>query len=205
MSKEFPRSEALKFGWETAKKNIRFFVVTLLIVFGISFLFSSLDSSFPEDATMPKFITGILSWVISSITSIGLIRIALNFVEKKESKYMDLFTHYDRTVNYMATSILYGLIIVAGLILLIIPAIYWGVRFQFFSYLVTEKNLGPIQALKGSWNMTADHTWQLFVFGLIVMGINILGMLALFIGMLWTIPTTQLATAYIYKNLSGKK
>jgi uncharacterized membrane protein len=201
MKQEFPRSEALRFGWETAKKNIRFFVVVLLIVFGISFLFSSIDSSLPQDATMAKFITGILSWVISSITSIGLIKIALNFAEKKESKYMDLFTHYDRTVNYMATSILYGLIIVAGLILLIIPAIYWGIRFQFFSYLVTEKNLGPIQALKGSWNMTADHTWQLFVYGLIIMGINILGLLALFIGMLWTIPTTQLATAYLYKKL----
>ncbi len=204
MKQEFPRAAAIRFGWETAKKNIRFFLVVLLIVFGISFLFSTLDSSFSEEAVMPRFITGILSWVVSSITSIGLIKISLNFVEKKESKYTDLFTYYDRTVNYMAGSILYGLIIVAGLILLVVPAIYWGVRLQFYSYLVTEKNLGPIQALKGSWNMTADHTWQLFVYGLIVMGINILGMLALFIGMFWTIPTTQIATAYIYKNLSKK-
>lgn len=204
MSKDFPRSEALRFGWETAKKNIRFFIVVLLITFGISFIFSTLDSSFEEEAVSPRFIIGILSWVVSSITSIGLIQICLNFVEKKESKYMDLFTHYDRTVNYMATSILYGLIVVAGLILLVVPAIYWGVRFQFFSYLVTEKNLGPIEALKGSWNMTADHTWQLFVYGLIVMGINILGILAIFIGMFWTIPTTQLATAYLYKHLAKK-
>lgn len=201
MAKEFPRSEALRFGWETAKKNIRFFVVVLLIVFGVSFIFSSFDASFPEEAVMPRFIIGILSWVVSSITSIGLIRISLNFVEKKDSKYADLFIHYNRAVNYMAGSILYGLIIIAGLILLVVPAIYWGVRFQFFSYVITEKNLGPVQALKASWNMTSGLTWQLFVYGLIVMGINILGFLALIVGMLWTIPTTQLATAYIYKHL----
>jgi uncharacterized membrane protein len=52
--------------------------------------------------------------------------------------------------------------------------------------------------------MTSGLTWQLFVYGLIVMGINILGFLALLVGMLWTIPTTQLATAYIYKHLSKK-
>lgn len=202
MSKEFPRAAAIRFGWETSKKNIRFFIVVLLMVFGISFLFSTLDTSFPEDATLPRFIIGIASWVVSSITTIGLIKISLNFVEKKESRYTDLFTHYDRTVNYMATSILYGLIVVAGIILLVIPAIYWGIRFQFYSYLITEKNMGPIQALKGSWQMTADHTWHLFVYGLIAMGINLLGFLALFVGMFWAIPTTQIATAYLYKHLS---
>jgi uncharacterized membrane protein len=204
MKQDFPRNEALRFGWETAKKNIRFYLVVLLIVFGISFLFSTLDSSLSEDATMARFVVGITSWVVSSITSIGLIRIALNFVEKKPSTYSDLFTYYNRTVNYMATSILYGMIIVAGIILLVIPAFYWGIRFQFFSYLVTEKNLGPIQALKASWQLTAGHTWQLFVYGLIVMGINLLGVLALFVGMFWAIPTTQVATAYLYKNLSKK-
>ena len=204
MNQEFPRATAIRFGWETAKKNIRFFIVALLIVFGISFIFNSVDSSLDKDATLARFVVGILSWIVSSITSIGLIQIALNFVEKKESKYADLFTHYDRTVNYMATSILYGIIIVAGIILLVIPAIYWGIRFQFFSYLVTEKNLGPIQALKASWQMTAGQTWQLFVFGLIMIGINLLGVLALFVGMFWAVPTTQVATAYIYKNLSKK-
>jgi uncharacterized membrane protein len=202
MKQEFPRSEAIRFGWETAKKNIRFYLIALPIVFAISFLFSSLDSSLAEDATMARFVVGITSWVVSSITSIGLIRISLNFVEKKQSAYTDLFTYYNRTVNYMATSILYGLIIVAGIILLVIPAIYWGIRFQFFSYLVTEKNLGPIESLKGSWQMTAGHTWQLFIFGLLMMGINLLGVLALFVGMFWAIPTTQVATAYIYKHLS---
>lgn len=204
MNQEFPRATAIRFGWETAKKNIRFFIVALLIVFGISFIFNSVDSSLDKDATLARFAVGILSWIVSSITSIGLIQIALNFVEKKESKYADLFTHYDRTVNYMATSILYGIIILAGIILLVIPAIYWGIRFQFFSYLVTEKNLGPIQALKASWQMTSGQTWQLFVFGLIMIGINLLGVLALFVGMFWAVPTTQVATAYIYKNLSKK-
>ncbi len=194
----------IRFGWETAKKNIRFFVVVLLIVAAISFVFSLIDDSFPQDATVPRFIAGITSWVISSITSIGLIQIALNFVEKKPSKYSDLFTHYDRTVNYMAGSILYGLIVGLGLILLVVPGIYFGLRLQFFSYFIVEKNVGPIQALKASWEITQGHVWQLFLYGLIVTGINIVGVLCLFVGLFWTIPTTQVATAYLYRHLAKR-
>lgn len=204
MVDKFPRREMIRFGWETAKKNIRFFVVVLLIVAAISFVFSLIDDSFPQDATVPRFIAGITSWVISSITSIGLIQIALNFVEKKPSKYSDLFTHYDRTVNYMAGSILYGLIVGLGLILLVVPGIYFGLRLQFFSYFIVEKNVGPIQALKASWEITQGHVWQLFLYGLIVTGINIVGVLCLFVGLFWTIPTTQVATAYLYRHLAKR-
>lgn len=204
MDKTFPRSEALRFGWETAKKNIKFFVVVLLILTVISYFFSSLDTAFDEDQVMLRFIVGIISWVVSSITSIGLIKIALNFVEKKESKYGDLFAHYDRTVNYMAGSILYGLIVGFGLILLIIPGIYLGLRMQFFSYFTVEKNIGPVQALKASWKITEGLTLKLLLYGLIVTGINILGALCLLIGLFWTVPTTQVATAYLFKHLSKK-
>ena len=204
MERTFPRAEALRFGWETAKKNVRFFIVVLLILAGVSFVFSAIDNSLTQDQVFLRFIIGIANWVISSITGVGLVRIALNFVEKKESKYVDLFNHYDRTVNYMAASILYGLIVAVGIVLLIVPGIIWGIKFQFFTYFVVEKNMGPVQALKASWEMTKGIKWQLFVYGLITIGINILGALALFIGLLWTIPTTLLATAYLYKHLSKK-
>lgn len=204
MSNEFPQRQAIYFGWETAKKNIKFFVVALLVVFAISFIFSSLDSSFADEQVVPRFIVGIVSWVVSSITSIGLIWISLNFVDKKESKYSDLFKHYDRTVNYMAASILYGLIVAFGLLLLVVPGIYFGLRLQFFSYFVVEQNVGPVQALRMSWNITKNRVWKLLLFGLTMIGINILGFLLLLVGMFWTIPTTQLATAYLFRHLAKK-
>lgn len=204
MERSFPRNDALRFGWEVARQNIRFFAVVLIIMAAVSYFFSLIDNSFPSDQVVPRFIVNILNWIVSSITGIGLIRIGLNFVDKKESQYIDLFSHYDRTVNYMAGSILYGLAIAIGLILLIIPGIYFGIRFQFFSYFIVEKNVGPVQALRMSWNLTKDLTWKLFVYGLIVMGINILGALALLLGLFLTIPTTQVATAYLFRHLSKK-
>lgn len=200
----FPRKEALGFGWNVAKKNIRFFVPVLLTVMGVSFFFSVIDSALGEDAVFARFIVGIASWVVSSITAIGLIRICLDFVDNKKANISDLFKYYDRTVNYMAGSILYGLIVGLGLLLLIVPGIYFGLRLQFFSYLAAEKNMGPIQSLRNSWDMTRGMTWQLFVYGLLVMGINILGFLALFVGLFWTIPTTSVTTAYIYRHLAKK-
>ena len=43
--------------------------------------------------------------------------------------------------------------------------------------------------------------WDLFVFGLLLIGLNIVGALALLIGLLITIPTTMIAVASVYRKL----
>ena len=102
--------------------------------------------------------------------------------------------------KYLIGSILYGLIVLGGMLLLIIPGIIWMIKFQFFSYLIIE-GLGPVEALKKSAQITRGAKRELFVFGFILVGITILGVLCLFIGLFATIPTTLLAVAFVYRKL----
>jgi hypothetical protein len=204
MDKYFPRNESLKFGWETAKKNIKFFIPILVVIAFINIVASSIDNSFPEDATVPRFLFTMIMWVVGAIVSVGLIRTALAFVDSHKPNYNLFYPKVQTILYFVASSILYGLAVGVGLILLVIPGIYLALRLQFFSYLIIEKGSGPIEALKQSWRITDGFTWKLFVFGLIVTGINILGALVFLVGLVWTVPMTQIATAYIYRRLSDR-
>ena len=77
------------------------------------------------------------------------------------------------------------------------------IRFQFYQYLIIEKKSGPIQALKTSWRMTRGSAWNLFILWLIIIIINLAGALALGIGLFFTVPTTMVAMAYVYKKLEN--
>jgi uncharacterized membrane protein len=75
--------------------------------------------------------------------------------------------------------------------------------FMFATYLVIDKNMAPMDALKESRRMTYGHKWNLFLFGLGLIGINILGFLALIIGLLVSLPVTMLAMAHAYRTLAS--
>jgi uncharacterized membrane protein len=74
---------------------------------------------------------------------------------------------------------------------------------MFFSYFVVDQELGPIEALKRSAEITQGVKGDLFLLGLALGGINLLGAVALLIGLFATIPTAMLATAFVYRRLAG--
>ena len=51
--------------------------------------------------------------------------------------------------------------------------------------------------------MTDGAKVDLFLFGLLIIGINFLGMLALMIGLFVTVPLSLIAYAHEYRRLSG--
>ena len=106
--------------------------------------------------------------------------------------------------KYILSLIIYGLIVLAGLILLIIPGIIWAIKFQFFGYFIVDKGLGPIESLKQSAKITKDTKWTLFLFGLLSGLINLLGALLLLVGLFATVPTTMMAKAFVYRKLLGQ-
>lgn len=101
----------------------------------------------------------------------------------------------------MVGSIIYGVIVSLGLILLIIPGIVWAIKFQFFDYLIIDKGLGPIDALEKSSEITRGVKLDLLTFGILIWIINLLGLLCLVVGLFVTIPITVVAKAFVYRKL----
>jgi uncharacterized membrane protein len=201
-TKAFSKKEALQFGWNTMKSNVGFFIGLLLIVWAISVV-PGIINTFVKSVAV-ALVVAILFRLIQWFLEIGLIRISLAFCDGKTSAIPDLFSGKDVYWKYVGGTILYGLIVFGGILLLIVPGIIWSIQFFFYSYLIIEKGMDPIQALKASSAMTKGHKWELFLFGLVTLGVNLLGALCLLVGLFATVPTTLVALASIYRKLSSK-
>ena len=198
--KQFSIEEAVKFGWQTTKTNFKFLIKIILIIMA-AYILTSWVSNALEDAPVLNVVASILFWVLHIVLDIGLVKIALKLTADQKPELADLFNHYPLFWKYLGGAILSGLIIMGGLILLIVPGIYFAVKLQFVTYLIIDQGLGPIDAIKKSWEITGGNFWNLFLFGLVIVLINVLGFLALVVGLLWAIPTAAIATAFVYKKL----
>jgi uncharacterized membrane protein len=201
---KFSKKEAIKFGWEIAKKKIKFFIPPLILVFGSSFLFDYLSDLAKKESFLISFLLTIVGFVLSIIFSLGLIKISLEICDGKEPKISDLFSQYRLFFRYFFASILKNLITFFGFIFLIIPGIILSIRLGFFDYLIVDKNSKIIESLKKSWEITKGSTLNLFLLYLLLGLINLLGFFALIIGLFWSIPTTMIAEAFVYRKLSSQ-
>ncbi len=205
---KFEIGEAVRFGWRAMIKNFWFLAAILLISMVLSGGSNySTDRGDGIDGSMLALasIVGIAIWVLSTIIQMGATMIYVKLARGEKVEFNELFAHYRQFWSYFGASILYGLIVTGGLILLIVPGIIWAIKFGMYSYLVVDKKMGALEALRESSRVTMGEKWPLFLFGLLSVLIAIAGFLALGIGTFFAIPTIYIASAYIYLKLSDQK
>ncbi len=200
--KKFSIEEALRFGWENAKAHFGFFAILLVVVFIISAMFSVIENITMREMQLVSLAARLVSAVVSLILGMGLVRISLKFVDGQPAEFSDLFSGMQNFISYAAASILYGLMVFCGFILLIIPGIILLIQFQFATYSIVDEQTRPIEALKRSAQLTKGAKLDLLLFGLVILFLNFAGLLAFIIGLFVSIPVSMLATAYVYRQLS---
>jgi uncharacterized membrane protein len=223
--KYFNFSEVLGYGWSVMKANLWFFVGLGFLFLIITYipeiihiiavcLYLLIITYIPAIIDIPylpglvlvalKLATTILDLVISIVLGIGLIKIALSFCDEQKPAIGTLFDAWDCFWRYVGAAILYGLIILGGTILLIIPGIIWAIKYSLCYYFVIDKGLGPVDAIKASGRTTSGVKWQLLGFGILCGLINLLGLLCLVVGVFATYPTVLVATALVYRQLMAQ-
>lgn len=198
-NRQFSKKEAINFGFEVAKKNI-FFFIPLFVVVILTYAVLGFFQMALQDAILLSIVASLVRFIVGMMISMGLIKIALEFVGKKKPKLSDVF-YKKSLLNFFLVSVVNFLIVFVGFLLLIIPGIIFSIKLQFASYLVVDKGKGVVEALSGSWEMTKGVKWNLFLFWILLALINILGALCLLVGLLITVPLSMVATAYVYRKL----
>jgi len=85
-----------------------------------------------------------------------------------------------------------------------ITALVLAARLSQFGYFILDTNAGVIQSLGASWEVTRGRVMTLFlVYGSVGL-INLGGVLACFVGLLFTAPFTGLLLAVAYLSLTGQ-
>jgi len=184
MEKVIQDGAAVRFGWQTFKDNVGFLIgamvvtlVALLVLFGVAFGLGNYSMTLSAIAMIAYY-------ALAIVVGIGWMKIALTFVDGGKPTYADLFKHWNLFLKYFGVSLLYALIVMGGTLLFVIPGMYWSLKFYFAPFLVIDKGMGPIEALKESARLTDGVKWDLFGFMMVAGTVAMLGYIALFVGVI---------------------
>jgi uncharacterized membrane protein len=203
----FSATGIIKWAWETFKKRPWIFVGMIGVIFLVNIVAGMV---LPEgvmvdegglEISSVRVLSSILSFLVQTLVAMGAIAFMLKAHDALESVELTDLWHPQRFLTYLAATILLSLAVMVGFVLLIIPGVIAAVRLQFAPYLVIDRGLGPIEALKESTRITKGHSWQLLALMGLILLINLLGVLALLVGLLVTIPLSYLAIAHAYRTL----
>jgi uncharacterized membrane protein len=205
---EFSTGSALRFGWETFKKRPWFFVgstVVILLASGLIDAFSSaLDAAVGGSAEQPSLIGTVVNLGLGTLLGMGATAFYLAAHDNPDTVDLSALWHPQPFWKYLGASILYAVALVVGLILLVVPGIIFALMFMFTTFIVIDRELGPVEAMKESNRITHGHKWSLLGFTLMLVLINLLGLIALVVGLLVSIPVSSLAVTHAYRVLSGR-
>lgn len=205
------RHEALPFGRAHAKKYVRQFLLLFLIGIAASWLASSFapwkDANWIEIVNFMSFLSDGLWVLVSAILTVVSLQIYLdvNAWKTVNFNHFKLDTKAKRRViaKWIWGYVLYTLIVMGGLILLIIPGIYFAIRLSFWEFFLVDQKLTIKESLRASWDKTKWHERQLLWVWFLSLGVMILWVLALFIWLLRAIPTIKIAYTHLYKKLAA--
>jgi uncharacterized membrane protein len=205
---EFSTGSALRFGWETFKKRPWFFVGSTVVILLASALIDTfsgaIDATVGGSAEQPSLVATVINLGLGTLLGMGATAFYLAAHDNPEAVDLSALWHPQPFWKYLGASILYALAIVVGLVLLIVPGIIFALMFMFTTFIVIDRGLGPIEAMKESNRITYGHKWTLLGFTLMLVLINLLGVIALVVGLLVSIPVSSLAVAYAYRVLGGR-
>jgi uncharacterized membrane protein len=205
--------------WQKTKQHFWKLLLAFIILMLIGIVFDVLNPIVAGviGRTTGAFIAAIvimeiISGLIQVYFTITFTRMFLDIARDRTVTVRNLFSKVSGFTFWLfvVTTILASLAITIGFIALIIPGIIIALALWMVGYLAidTPQPEGKkkifkhaIGTLKASWSMTSGYRWRLLVFVIAIVGWNILGLLALGIGVLVAIPFTSLAAVLMYEHL----
>ena len=204
-------NDCMQFGWETFKKRpgilIGAFLLTMIIPSIPGILFPGPEAAPGQPPPVPsaaEVIASLVSIVLSIFATLGATTFALRAHDNIAGVQIADLWNPQPFWRFLGAEILLFLIILVGIFLFVIPGVIAGLGLGFSTYLVVDRAKGPIEALKESWRVTYGHKWRLFLLTLVILGINILGAIALLVGLLVSIPVSWLAFTHAYRTLQAQ-
>ncbi|MEO7097547.1 MAG: hypothetical protein ABI175_30075 [Polyangiales bacterium] len=148
-------------------------------------------------------VTTFIGQIIGAWINCGMVKIYLDAARGREPHVPDLFSGGARFLPMLGANLLIFLVVFFGMILLIVPGIIAALGLSLTQYYVIDREMGPMEALRASWDAMKGNKGRMFGFMWAAFGIMLLGALACCMGTLAAAPTVGVAMAIIYLRVSG--
>jgi len=158
------------------------------------------------DAAAGVTVLGILGFLYGILIA-GPVDYGVSFAHLKAARgdkleIKDMFEAFQNYWNAVLANILVGAIVIIGFMLLIIPGIIFGCKLAFTPYLVVDRKMEVLEAVKESWRMTNGHAWTVFLIGLLAIPICIAGLICFIVGIIPAVMWIRLTFASLYHSVS---
>lgn len=191
---QLPLREAVRIGWQKTFQNLQTWMLLGLVTLALEILHQAVFRS-------PNVLLTLAIQLLQAAVALVSVRVALLVHDDKPVDLSKPTLLLGRYPNYLVTTLLLSLVVLGGLILLIVPGVMWGLRFCLAPLLVAEGTADPIEAFESSARLTRGVRGQLFGFALLLLGLNLLGAIALGVGLFITIPTSIVAFVHVFRKL----
>ncbi len=203
--------EVVSLGWERFKQSwaVLFFSYALLtvilqVVSRIATMIVGTTTDFRSAQYWSAIgASSVVSWVVTAFFRPGLVRIWLAAARGQSPSFGTLFTGFDRFLPMLALTLIMQIAIGVGMALLIVPGVILALGFFCAEYFVVEAKMGPIDAMKASWDATKGQKGDVLLLALAGFGLGMLGVLMCGVGMFATFPIFEVAAAAAYTRMSG--
>jgi len=205
--------ETFELAWEGFKRNW----LALIAAFIIAAVVAVIPAGIPgglvgarvlEPGSAVYFsvfgVTQLVSFAIGSFFEAGMVRLFVTVARGQEADLGMLFGGGNKMLFVFLQRLLTYLVCCIAGLLLFVPGVILAIGLCLATFFVVDADLGPVDAMKASWNATKGHKGSLFVFFLAVFGIRFLGLLACCVGTFVAAQISSVALAIIYVRLSGR-
>jgi uncharacterized membrane protein len=187
-----PLSDYFKTGWRLFKEYPGGFMGFCLLMFVIQVVLHSIP-----------YLGAVASAAISAPLFMGNFIVSAKLLQGQPLEFRDFFTGFEYFLPLLLLSLISGIFIGIGTLLLVIPGIYLAVAYLFASYLVVDRRLDFWPAMELSRHTVNPRWFGYFAFVLLLVLLNLAGAIALGVGLLVTIPLSFAAVTAAYADIFG--
>lgn len=191
---------AIGYGWRSMVDNILFFVLIGLLFIIVTAIFY-VPAGFAYKYPYITAIVYVLGFLVSVYIHMAIVNISLIVYKGEKPQFSDIFSASRHYWQFLLGDILYGLLVTAGIILCVVPGIYWGIRYHFFGYFIIEQDMKAIDAIRRSGQILRGAWWDVFLLFIFCWLIMIAGVILCGVGTLFAYPIVFMALVYAYKRV----
>ncbi|MGY8770176.1 MAG: hypothetical protein ACKVH8_17300 [Pirellulales bacterium] len=178
--------------------------ITYAIAFPLGFVQAALKQNSPELGVVVSIGGQLLLNIIQIFLGIGQAKIALKVARKESVEFSELFSGGPQFLPVFGASILFGLAVVLGFLLLIIPGVLLLLFFWPFYFLVVDEKRRVMESFSTAYEIGSINAGNTFIIWLLSLGIMLLGVIACCIGVIFAAPLVTMLWATAYLQMTGQ-
>ncbi len=195
------------FGWRRMKQYFLDLFLIILIIGAVLIplgMINTLDGHATPGGVLLRIFAFAYWMLLFTPVDFGATWIFLKAARGETFEVKDMFSTFENYVDVVLAYLLQVAIIGFGLVFFIVPGIVFACRLAFVRYLVTDRNMDPVTAVKESWRMTEGYGWNIFAMGLLAIPVAIGGLLLFGVGIIPAVMWIRASFASMYYAVSGK-